>query len=85
MNDIKIVILQRGWVYIGKLSTEGDMFTLEDAYNIRRWGTTSGLGQLALEGKQEETQLDKTGKVTFHILTSVAIIDCNQEIWKEKL
>ncbi len=79
----KIVILQRGWVYIGKFSQEGDMCTLTNAYNIRRWGTDKGLGQLAENGKRENTKLDKTGKVTFHILTSVAIISCNQDVWKK--
>ena len=84
MDKIKIVILQRGWVYIGRFSQEGDMCTLTDAYNIRKWGTTKGLGQIALKGKQEDTQLDKTGKVTFHILTSVAIIDVNQKLWNKE-
>ena len=84
MDNIKIVILQRGWVYIGRFSQEGDMCTLLDAYNIRRWGTDKGLGQLASEGKQENTKLDKTGKVTFHILTSIALIDVNQELWKNE-
>jgi len=81
----KIVILQRGWVYIGKFSQEGDMCTLTNAYNIRRWGTERGLGELALEGKKENTQLDEVGKVTFHILTSVALLDVNEDVWKAQL
>ena len=85
MDNIKIVILQRGWVYIGRFNQEGDTCTLTNAYNIRRWGTTGGLGQLALEGKQESTQLDKAGKVTFHILTSIAIINCDQTKWEQEL
>jgi hypothetical protein len=81
---IKIVILQRGWVFIGKLSQEGTLCTLTDAYNIRRWGTTDGLGQLALEGKQAETKLDKIGTVSFHELTSVAFLDVNEDVWKNE-
>ena len=61
------------------------MCTLTNAYNIRRWGTERGLGELALEGKKENTQLDEVGKVTFHILTSVALLDVNEDVWKAQL
>lgn len=81
---IKIAILQRGWIYIGKFSQEGSNCKLENAYNIRRWGTSEGLGELALKGKQEETKLDKVGTVTFHELTSVCLIDVNEEVWKKE-
>lgn len=82
---IKIVILQRGWVFIGKFSNEGSECKLENAYNIRRWGTSEGLGELALKGKQAETKLDKVGTVTFHELTTVALIECNQNVWSKQL
>lgn len=84
-EGIKIVVLQRGWVVIGRLFSEGEYNRLEDAYIIRTWGTDKGLGQLALEGKQSNTKLDKTGTVRFHKLTSVAIIDCKESVWKKEL
>lgn len=84
-SSIKIVVLQRGWVMIGRWSQEGDMCALDDAYNIRIWGTTSGLGQLALEGKQSATKLDKVGHVDFHILTTVAVINCAEQVWNAEL
>ena len=49
-SDIKIVVLQRGWVVIGRWSEEAEHITLTDASVIRIWGTTKGLGQLAVEG-----------------------------------
>lgn len=82
---IKIVILQRGWVFIGKFAQEGSACKLENAYNIRRWGTSEGLGELALKGKQAETKLDKVGTVSFHELTTVAVMDCEQSVWKNEL
>ena len=82
---IKIVILQRGWVFIGNFSQDGQNCKLENAYNIRRWGTSAGLGELASEGRNPETKLDKVGTVSFHELTSVALIDCNEEVWKKEL
>lgn len=84
-SDIKIVILQRGWVMIGRYSKDGDMVTLENAYVIRTWGTSAGLGQLALEGKQSSTKLDKAGHVEFHILTVVATLNCNDKKWDGEL
>ena len=82
-SKFKIVILQRGWVFVGKFSQEGSKCTLTDANNIRTWGTTKGLGELAESGPTGSTKLDKVNDVTFHALTSVAIIDCNDTVWKK--
>jgi hypothetical protein len=79
---IKIVILNRGWVAVGKFTREGDMCKLTDSHVIRRWGTTEGIGELAQKGKLENTKLDYLGTIDFHILTTVAILDCNQDKWK---
>ena len=85
-SPIKIVILQRGWVVIGRYSEEeNDMCVLTDAYVIRSWGTSKGLGELALNGKQTNTKLDKTGVVRFHKLTSVGLIDCVDSKWDKEL
>ena|ERR1700722_5533908 len=84
-SDIKIVILQRSWVMIGRWSQKGDVITLRDAYVIRTWGTSKGLGELALEGKKTNTKLDKAGIVRFNKLTVVAAIDCLPSLWDEEL
>lgn len=84
-SNIKIVVLQRGWVMIGRWTQDGDKCSLDNAYVIRTWGTTKGLGELALEGKQSNTKLDKAGHVEFHILTVVAIVNCNDQKWDKEL
>ncbi len=84
-SDIKIVVLQRGWVMIGRYSKQEDICTLENAYVIRQWGTTKGLGELALEGKQTSTKLDKAGHVEFHVLTVVATVNCDDTKWDTEL
>ena len=84
-SDIKIVVLQRGWVMIGRYSKDGDICTLENAHVIRTWGTTKGLGELALDGKQSSTKLDKAGHVEFHVLTVVATINCDDSKWDKEL
>lgn len=80
-GDLKIVFLQRGNVLVGRLSREGDMCTLRDAEVIRRWGTTQGIGEIALNGPTGNTVLDPCGTVTFHVLTSVMVIDCDESKW----
>jgi hypothetical protein len=86
MGDIKIVILQRGWVMIGRFKKTGSDCKLYDAYIIRRWGTTNGIGELAGKGKQKDTILDKCfGIVEFDYLTVIATISCAEEKWKNEL
>jgi len=81
-GDIKIVILQRGWIYIGRFEKEGDHCKLHNSYNIRRWGTSNGLPEL-VNGKLDNTVLDKCeGVIEFDWLTVIHTITVNQEEWK---
>lgn len=80
-GEIKIVILQRGWVYVGKFERTGNDCKLHNAYNIRQWGTTKGLPEL-VHGPTSSTKLDKCdGVVEFDWLTVVHTISCNKEKW----
>jgi hypothetical protein len=58
-----ILVVEAGWVFAGVLHECDDEFVLTDAVNIRRWGTTRGLGELAMTGPTSETQLDPCGEV----------------------
>jgi hypothetical protein len=80
-SDTKIAILQRGWVMVGSFSRDGAQCRLDNARVIRTWGTTNGLGGLALNGPTTKTILDPAGVVTFHELTLVALIDCDDTKW----
>jgi len=85
-GDLKIVILQRGWVMIGHLERIGSDCKLHNASNIRYWGTERGLGQLANEGPTKDTKLDPCyGVVEFDYLTVVASIACKEAVWERKL
>jgi hypothetical protein len=77
-KNTKIVVLQRGWVFVGEWSEDGDMVTLNEASCIRIWGSTKGLGELALTGPTSKTVLDPTGKIHFHILTTVVVLDTDK-------
>lgn len=80
-SEIKIVILQRGWIFVGKFNQVGTRCTLTQAKNIRTWGTTRGLGELASDGPTPLTKLDDVNDVLFHELSVIACIDCNKKIW----
>ena len=83
-GDVKIVILQRGWVYVGRhtQNLETMMCELNQASCIRKWGTTKGLPELK-DGPTKDTVLDPAGKVVFHLLTTIAIIDCDGAAWEK--
>lgn len=80
-SPIKIVILQRGWVMVGRYHRDGERVTLDDARVIRKWGTTKGLGEIALDGPTGSTVLDPAGHVECHVLGVVAELDCVEGKW----
>ncbi len=85
-GDIKIVILQRGWCMVGRFERNGSDCNLHNASVIRAWGTTKGLGEIAIGGPTSNTKLDKCGGlVQFDYLTVVALIGCEEKSWKNKL
>lgn len=85
-GDLKIVVLQRGWVLVGKLERKGDQCFLHNANVIRNWGTTKGLGELAKDGPNSNTKLDKCyGVVEFEALTKVLDLSVDEEKWASKL
>lgn len=85
-GEIKIVVLQRGWVMVGYFKKDGSDCKLEKAATIRTWGTSKGLGELALEGPKASTKLDKcNGLVEFDYLTVVCTITCKESVWANVL
>ena len=74
-GDVKIVLLQRGWVMVGRFERKGSDCKLSNASVIRNWGTTKGLGEIAEDGPTSSTKLDPTyGTVEFDYLTVVKTI-----------
>lgn len=84
-TDIRIVILQRGWVMVGDYKMGSDGVTISNAKSIRRWGTTEGLGQLR-SGPRPDTNLDQIGNFNCHPLQVIGTItDLDQEKWTSVL
>jgi hypothetical protein len=73
-SETQIVVAQRGWVYVGRVSVEGDDLVIRDAKNIRKWGTSRGLGELR-NGPLPATVADDYGTVRMPMLSVVSRID----------
>ena len=84
-GNIRIVVLQRGFVAVGYFSQDGSNCKLEKAANIRTWGTTKGLGEIAVGGPTQKTILDKCPTIRFHELTIIQTIDCVEGKWEKYL
>lgn len=69
-----IVTLQRGWVVVGNVTKTGDYLSITNAAVIERWGTSEGLGQLALSGPTGYTRLRETSPMLTHELTVVHLM-----------
>lgn len=73
----QIVVADRGWVFIGNVFSDanGDKL-IQEARVIRRWGTTKGLGQIAIEGPTNDTVFEDAGTVTVPSRSVIAVFDC---------
>lgn len=75
-----IVIGNRGNIVVGDLTIIGNMGHMKKASVIRRWGTTKGLGQLAMSGATGDTVLDGCGEFEFDISTTCGMIKVQSDL-----
>lgn len=68
-----IVVLDRGFVYVGQVAEQSDRLVIRNARNIRRWGTTRGLGELR-NGPLQNTVLDDCGLVVVYLRAVISLI-----------
>lgn len=78
---VAIVVCDRGFVLVGRISIENSYVTITSCSNVRRWGTTKGLGELAAGGPTSKTVLDPQPTTRVHELQVVQIIDCEEGKW----
>lgn len=85
MNPWTIIVAERGWIYAGRLSREGDKLKLADAYIVRRFSldTQDGVGMLAERGpKKDNDVLDPAPRgISVFVFGVVADFECNQDAW----
>ena len=81
LSGYGIVVVDRGFVYVGDVRCGPEWCIITNARNIRCWGTTRGLGQLALEGPTKETKLDQITTVRVPMRTVISVIDSEAAKW----
>ena len=81
LSGFAIVVLDRGFVYVGNVEHNGAWCVITGARNIRYWGTERGLGQLAIDGPTDKTKLDDVGTVRVPAHAVVHLIDTEAELW----
>lgn len=80
-GEIKIAVLDRGFVYVGAIEITEDFLVIKQAKNIRVWGTVKGLGEL-VNGPTQSTRLDTVGTVRVPFKALISLIDVEQSKWK---
>ena len=78
-----IVVADRGFVWVGDTIRHGDSVYMANAFNIRQWGTKRGLGQLALEGPQPESEIDPVGVVVVPMRAVIAFMPTPRQLWNK--
>ncbi len=79
-GEYKIVVLDRGFVYVGATKIDGDFVVISNAKNIRVWGTSKGLGELT-GGPLSKTVTDRVGTVRAPLRAVISLIDVEQGKW----
>jgi len=81
LKPTHIVVVESGWVFAGNIEDCGDHIKSSECAVIRTWGTTNGLGQLALKGPTDETVLDMCN-ITYIPKSKVLFtMDCAPLTW----
>jgi hypothetical protein len=82
LSGFAVVVLDRGFVYVGNVECDSEWCVISNVRNVRRYGTTNGLGELALNGPTKETVLDDAGTIRVPMHSLNHIIDSEELKWK---
>jgi hypothetical protein len=83
-GPIQIVVLDKGFVYVGRVAKEHDGIMIHNAQNIRYWGTKAGLGEL-VKGPLPTTKLDHVGTIEVPAKSIILFIKVEQSAWSHIL
>ena len=66
VGDRHIVVLDRGWIFVGDLSQDDDtgVYTLSNCHNVRKWAK-GGFGLLSQDASAAGAVLDKAATLRF--------------------
>jgi hypothetical protein len=73
IGEMRIIAADKGFVFVGMCEDQDDgCVIIRNAKNIRRWGTTKGLGEL-VSGPTGDTEYDPFGTVRCTPIISIAV------------
>ena len=72
----RIVVLHRGWVLMGKVCIDGGYAIISDCVNVRKWGTSRGLGEIAKTGPTENTKIDPQPETVVPVISIIQMVEC---------
>ena len=78
-----ILVADRGFVYVGDVTVNGDFAEIKNARNLRYWGTKNGLGELVLNGPLENTKLDPCGDLDVPMRAVISIHRSEKKLWEK--
>jgi hypothetical protein len=84
-SEIKILVLQRGWVVVGRVKKDGPQVIVTGGGVVRRWGTKQGLGELATKGPLTNTVIDPADVIETHELGIVCVFNCEVGKWSQHI
>ena len=82
LKPLKIIVLDRGWVFVGRITESPGQITIDEAACIRYWGTTKGLGELAQNGPLQKTKIDPSLRIVAPGRAVIFTMDCEESKWK---
>ena len=81
LSGFAVIVLDRGFVYVGNVACDSEWCVMTNAHNIRVWGTTNGLGELVQNGPTDLTTLDSVGTVRAPMRAVISVIDSEAAKW----
>ena len=73
-GDRHIVVLDRGWIFVGDLSQdEHDIFTITNCKNVRKWNK-GGFGLLSQSATKAEAVLDDCVPIRFEKSARILVV-----------
>lgn len=84
--DFEGIVVDKGFVYVGRPTIQDGWILIEDGLCLRKWGgDRQGLGYTLLHGKttdRDHFEISTVHKVPMHSL--VSFHRCNQEVWEKE-
>lgn len=76
-----ILVIDNGFVFVGDVLTQNGMLLVQHAKQLRKWGTTAGLGEIT-GGPTKQTAADPVGVLLIPYARLVFALPASEKGWK---